>query len=85
MCIYIIVQILFCSFRKQSPSQWADVISLDYIVDGQLLTELHEDETVSLNFSQNIKTAGNRVRMQNIKGKSIYICNYYLFYEIKFS
>ncbi|CAB4022920.1 adhesion G- coupled receptor D1-like [Paramuricea clavata] len=51
-----------CSkWLKQSPSQWADVISLDYIVDGQLLTELDEDETVSLNFSQSIKTAGNRI------------------------
>jgi hypothetical protein len=56
-----------CSFRRKSPSQLADVISLDYIVDEQLLRELDEGETVSLSFSQNNKTTKGQVSVQKYK------------------
>ena len=50
------VQVNCSKWLEESPLHSADVISLDYLVNGQLLTELAEDETVSLSFSQNNKT-----------------------------
>lgn len=49
------------SFRKSSPLELADIISLDYIVNGQFVSMLDENETISLNFSQNFKTTRDQV------------------------
>lgn len=55
----------FFFFRSTSPSQSTDVVTLDYIVDGQLVTELDEGETVSLNFLKKVKAKENKVSGSN--------------------
>lgn len=49
------------SFRSTLTSQSTNVIGLDYVVDGQLVTQLDGNETVSLNFLKKVKTKGNKV------------------------
>ena len=54
-----------CCFRETSSLQLADIISIDYIVDGQLVTELEDGETVSLNFSLKNKTEKSQVNFHS--------------------
>ena len=53
------------SFRSTSPLQSTNVVVLDYIVDGQLVTQLNEGETVSLNFVKKVKAKKNKVSGNN--------------------
>ncbi|XP_028391916.1 uncharacterized protein LOC114516589 [Dendronephthya gigantea] len=53
---------------NNSAAQQADTMSVDYIVDGQLVNKLDEDEEVSLNFQLEEVVTGSRVMCMFLDG-----------------